>query len=122
MRQQLAEELPFPIVAKYVPMAEKNGAVTMKVMVVIEDLVGIVCHYLSQHEEAGTLYWHNALPEQEIWIKLGADHLVRTLLDQGFQYGLLCRKFKQFYRSHHSLVQRYSVTQHLREGVDSQVR
>ena len=74
MRQQLAEELPFPIVAKYVPMAEKNGAVTMKVMVVIEDLVGIVCHYLSQHEEAGTLYWHNALPEQEIWIKLGGDH------------------------------------------------
>ena len=50
--------------------------------------------------------------------------LVRTLLDQGFRYGLLCRKFKQFYRSHHSLIQRYShsVTQHLREGVDSQVR
>ena len=50
--------------------------------------------------------------------------LVRTLLDQGFRYGLLCRKFKQFYRSHISLVQRYShsVTQHLREGVDSQVR
>ena len=50
--------------------------------------------------------------------------LVRTLLDQGFRYGLLCRKFKQFYRSHHSLIQCYShsVTQHLREGVDSQVR
>ena len=49
---------------------------------------------------------------------------VRTLLDQGFRYGLLCRKLKQFYRSHHSLIQRYShsVTQHLREGVDSQVR
>ena len=51
-------------------------------------------------------------------------HLVRTLLNQGFRYGLICRKFKQFYRSHHSLVQRYShsVTQHLREGVDSQVQ
>ena len=50
--------------------------------------------------------------------------LVRTLLDQGFRYGLLCRKFKQFYQSHHSLIQRYShsVAQHLREGVDSQVR
>ena len=50
--------------------------------------------------------------------------LVWTLLDQGFRYGLLCRKFKQFYRFHHSLIQRYShsVTQHLREGVDSQVR
>ena len=50
--------------------------------------------------------------------------LVPKLLDQGFRYGFLCRKFKQFYRSHHSLVQRYShsVMQHLREGVDSQVR
>ena len=49
---------------------------------------------------------------------------MRTLLDQGFRYGLLCRKFKQFYRSHHSLVKHYShsVTQHLRDGVDSQVR
>ena len=51
-------------------------------------------------------------------------HLVRTLHDQGFQYGLLCRKFKQFYRSHHSLIQRYcrSVAQHLQEGVNNQVR
>ena len=50
--------------------------------------------------------------------------LVRILLDHDFRYGLLCRKFKQFYRSHHSLVQRYShsVTHHLREGVYSQVR
>ena len=34
------------------------------------------------------------------------------------------KKLKQFYRSHHSLIHRYShsVTQHLREGVDSQVR
>ena len=52
------------------------------------------------------------------------NRLVQTLLDQGFRYGLLCRKFKQFYRSHHSLVQRYShsVTQHLREDVDSKVQ
>ena len=50
--------------------------------------------------------------------------LVRTLLDMGFRYGLHCRKIKQFYRSHHSLVQRYShsATRHLREDVDSQVR
>ena len=51
-------------------------------------------------------------------------HLVQKLLDQGFQYGLLCRKFKQFYWSHHSLVRRFShsVTQHLREGFHSQVQ
>ena len=51
------------------------------------------------------------------------ERLVRTLLDQGFRYGLLCRKLKQFYWFHHSLVQRYfhSMTQHLQEGVDNQV-
>ena len=50
--------------------------------------------------------------------------LVRTLLDQGFRYGLLSEKFKLFYRSHHYLLQHYSysVTQNLRESVDSQVR
>ena len=50
--------------------------------------------------------------------------LEQKLLDQGFQYGLLCRKFKQFYWSHHSLVRRFShsVTQHLREGFHSQVQ
>ena len=42
--------------------------------------------------------------------------LVRTLLDQGFRYCLLYRRFKQFYRSHYSLIHRcsHSVTQHLR--------
>ena len=50
--------------------------------------------------------------------------LVRTLLDQGFRYGLRCRKFKQLYQSHHSLVQCYShsVMKYLWEGVNSQVR
>ena len=45
-------------------------------------------------------------------------------MPQGFKYDLLCRKFKQFYRSHFNLISRYSksVTQHLREGVDSQVK
>ena len=51
------------------------------------------------------------------------QRLVATLMRQGFKYDLLCRKFKQFYRSHFDLISRYSksVTQHLREGVDSQV-
>ena len=51
------------------------------------------------------------------------QRLVSTLMHQGFKYDLLCRKFKQFYRSHFDLISRYSksVTQHLREGVDSQV-
>ena len=49
--------------------------------------------------------------------------LVSTLMRQGFKYDLLCRKFKQFYRSHFDLISRYSksVTQHLRGGIDSQV-
>ena len=51
------------------------------------------------------------------------QHLVSTLMRQGFKYDLLCRKFKQLYRSHFDLISRYSksVTQHLREGIDSQV-
>ena len=42
---------------------------------------------------------------------------------QDFKYDLLWRKFKQFYCSHFDLLSRYSksVTQHFREGVDSQV-
>ena len=49
--------------------------------------------------------------------------LVSTLMRQGFKNDSLCRKFKQFYRSHFDLTSRHSksVTQHLREGVDSQV-
>ena len=52
------------------------------------------------------------------------QQLVSTLLSQGFMHDLLCRKFKQFYRSHFYLIRRYSksVTQHLRDGVDSQVQ
>ena len=44
--------------------------------------------------------------------------LVRTLAKQ-----VICKKFKQFYRSNFDLVSRYSksVTEHLREGIDSQV-
>ena len=51
------------------------------------------------------------------------QNLVRTLAKQGFKYNLLCKKFKQFYRSNFDLVSRYSksVTEHLREGIDSQV-
>ena len=51
------------------------------------------------------------------------QRLVSTPRRQGFKYDLLCRKFKQCYRSHFDLISRYSksVTQHLREGVDSQV-
>ena len=43
---------------------------------------------------------------------------------QGFQYNVLCRIFKHFYHSHFDLISRYSksVTQYLREGVDSQVK
>ena len=76
---------------------------------------------------------------EEEWIKSGVvfsytcdtypdflnlhQRLVSTLMCQGFKYDLLCRKFKQFYRFHIHLISRYSksVTQHLRQGVDSQV-
>ena len=48
---------------------------------------------------------------------------VRALLHQGFKCDLLCRKLKQFYRSHFSTVSCYpkSVTQYLCDGIDCQV-
>ena len=36
------------------------------------------------------------------------QRLAATLMRQGFKYDLLCRKFKQFYRSHFDLISRYS--------------
>ena len=48
---------------------------------------------------------------------------VRALLHQGFKCDLLCRKLKQFYRSHFSTVSCYpkSVTQYLCDSIDCQV-
>ena len=46
------------------------------------------------------------------------QNLVRMLAKQGFKYNLLCKKFKQFYRSNFDIVSRYSksVTERRRSG------
>ena len=51
------------------------------------------------------------------------QRFVSTQMRQGIKYDLLCRKFKQFYSAQLDLSSRYSkfATEHLREGVDSQV-
>ena len=51
------------------------------------------------------------------------QRLVSTPVHQGFKYDLLCQKFKQFHHFHFDLISclSKSVTQHLCEGVDSQV-
>lgn len=51
------------------------------------------------------------------------SRLVNTLLNQGFEIKLLYRKFKQFYRTNYCLVSKYSksVTEHIRDGIDSRV-
>ena len=73
MRQQIAENLPFDLIAEGVPLADKSGDASMKPMVRFPDLPKLVHHYLNQHEKAGTLCWHSDNHDQ-VWVKIGGDH------------------------------------------------
>ena len=70
----------------------------------------VVCEHQDRQQRAhATFHRLNIVCERQHWQhhcvaqwcrRPVQNRLVRTLLDQGFRYGLLCRKFKQFYRSH----------------------
>ena len=60
--------------AEEVPMTSKGGSVVLAPLVCIPDLVSFVCHMLDLHEEAGTLFWHEGIPRDEVWVKFGGDH------------------------------------------------
>ena len=60
--------------AEEMPMASKGGSIVLAPVVFIPDLVSFVCHMLDMHEEAGTLFWHQGIPSDQVWIKLGGDH------------------------------------------------
>eukprot|EP00117_Sycon_ciliatum_P016182 scpid19464/ scgid4041/ E3 ubiquitin-protein ligase NRDP1; RING finger protein 41 &gt; E3 ubiquitin-protein ligase NRDP1; RING finger protein 41 len=74
MRKQLSEELPFPLVAKEVPLLDSSGTVIMSPVVCFDNLVELVLHFVELNEEAGTLVWEGACPEDELWVKIGGDH------------------------------------------------
>ena len=75
MRHQIREDLPFELNAELAPLADRGGTISLKPVVRFPDLVGLVLHYLRQHELANTLTWHNgALPADKVWVKLGGDH------------------------------------------------
>jgi len=74
MRRQLSEELPFPLVAKELPLVDSSGAVVMGPTVCIEDLVSLVMHFIELNDAAGTLVWPATVPKEEVWVKIGGDH------------------------------------------------
>ena len=52
----------------------RNGTAIMAPVVRIKELKDLVFHYLNQHQEASSLTWHGALPEDESWVKVGGDN------------------------------------------------
>jgi len=74
VRSFIAKKLP-SYTAKELPMTGKDGEVTMVAAVYFPNLVDILATYLDSLHEKGRLTWHaGAIPESEIWIKLGGDH------------------------------------------------
>ena len=74
MRRQLQDQMPFNIVAENAPF-KVSGAITLRPMVTIPDLVGTVHHYLARLQATNQLYWHDgAIPDDELWVKVGGDH------------------------------------------------
>ena len=74
MRQQLDEQMPFNIIADNVPFSVA-GAIVLRPMVTIPDVVGTVMHYLDKLDKTSQLVWHNGtIPADEVWTKVGGDH------------------------------------------------
>ena len=74
VRTFIASKLP-SYTAKELPMTDKDGGVTMIATVLFPNLVDIVIFFLDQLQDSSRLTWHGgAIPESEIWIKIGGDH------------------------------------------------
>ncbi|XP_065192129.1 uncharacterized protein LOC135823213 [Sycon ciliatum] len=73
MRTTLAAALP-PYTAKDVPMVVKKQ-IALAPVVYMPSLEVVINHYLQLYKDRGLLTWHDgAIPESEVWIKLGGDH------------------------------------------------
>ena len=56
-------------------MTSKSGEIVMAATVFFPDLVAVVMNHLDALHEKGRLIWHGgAIPESEIWLKIGGDH------------------------------------------------
>ena len=80
-------------------------------------------HYLSSFSDTHTHTHTRTRAHTHTHTHTHTRTHVRALLHQGFKCDLLCRKLKQFYRSHFSTVSCYpkSVTQYLCDSIDRQV-
>ena len=73
-RSLIAKKVP-SYIAKDVPMTSKSGEIVMAATVFFPDLVAVVMNHLDALHEKGRLIWHGgAIPESEIWLKIGGDH------------------------------------------------
>ena len=73
MRQQIAS-LPFELQAENIPLADKNGVISLKPMVRFPHLPELVHHFIEQHQEADSLCGHPEKSHDEVWVKIGGDH------------------------------------------------
>ena len=71
-RQYLRDCVP-KYCAENVPLSVKEG-ISLCPMIFIQDLVGFVFHMLSLHDCSGTLYHHEGIPTDQVWVKFGGDH------------------------------------------------
>ena len=40
----------------------------------IKDFTELVTQLLDEYDKGGKLTWHNTIPEDEVWVKVGGDH------------------------------------------------
>ena len=71
-RQYLRDCVP-KYCAENAPLSMKEG-ISLCPMIFIQDLVGVVFHMLSLHDCSGSLYHHEGIPTDEVWVKFGGDH------------------------------------------------
>ena len=79
MREYIAEELPFELLAERIPLSVRKSAKEQSIeerpVVRFQDLCQLVMHYIKQHSDAGQLTWHDgAIPATNLSVKLGGDH------------------------------------------------
>ena len=59
---------------------KKNQFTHFKAPVVwVENLTKFACELLNEYQEGNKLIWHEGMPKDEIWIKVGGDHGGKSL-------------------------------------------
>eukprot|EP00117_Sycon_ciliatum_P031026 scpid26618/ scgid24343/ E3 ubiquitin-protein ligase NRDP1; RING finger protein 41 len=74
IRSFIATTLP-KYTVKQLPFVKRTGELSLAAAVYFPNLTDIIIHYLDILDSGSKLTWHDgAIPETEIWVKLGGDH------------------------------------------------